>query len=435
MLSLGSTSIAGTDASDLSISANLCNGASLNGNYNCYQPGNLCTFVLTFAPKSYGDRAATIDFTSNYGTLLWQVQGIGGIILIPARGTVFPITQPGNNGPFESTAPIEFGATGVNGQTVTWKTVLHYQTSGSVPNPAATAINSFSTVGKGTTQQTYTSEGGHLSVKATVGSFTDSIPVYIVGPPGPSPDIPYSDITSQLTTLYSSVTIPNDPAFSPATPGLMSQVVQLESSLLQFSRKQLYGVGAFWPRESAQVVGKYGNIVSQTGSHIGLTQVPVSMPDAWDWLHNTQDGVNLFQSKLSIAYNTFAVSLEASHPGLPGLTPCQLEEMALALYGPFAGGTNPTKHPQVLNRQYYTVHCNGGTGTACTNGSWQWILNPAAPETKPYCALCYVSDVRSRIPPTGGSASSCPATPSIPLDPLFTTPSSIKQCKAECPGA
>jgi len=255
-------------------------------------------------------------------------------------------------------------------------------------------------MGSATTQQTYASagpsEGGHLVVKATVGSFTDKIVAYIVGPPGPSPDIPYSDITSRLTTLYQNVTIannPGDPVFSPATSELMSQVAQLESSLLQFRYKGRYSVGAFWPTESPQTTNPTTGYVTPQGAHIGLTQVPVSMPDAWDWLHNTQDGVNLFQTKLSTGYSV-SVTIRKLHLAppantiLPALTSCQLEEMALALYGPFA-----SKLPANL---YYSAYCSGGTGISCTNGSWQWKINTAT--HKAFCATCYVSDIRSSRP-------------------------------------
>jgi hypothetical protein len=312
---------------------------------------------VSFKPTTYGIRMAAVIFPTNAGNQSLPTQGTGGIILYPAAGAKFPITQPGNKGPFETSTPVPFRAVGVtSGQTVTWKTILTYQTSGMVPSPAATASPNvtFQTQGTRTATQTYTSQGGHLAVHATVGSFTDKIVAYITGPPGPAPDIPAIDITNQLTTLYKSVTLvtnSQDPyklAFTPATAGLMTQVVQLESSYRQFTSNTVYQTAAFWPRESPQTKNKYGDITSRTGAHIGLTQLPVNMPDAWDWLLNTQDGVNLFKSKLSIAYNTFAVPFEVSHPKLPGITPCQLEEMALALYGPYAGGTNPTKNPNQL---------------------------------------------------------------------------------------
>jgi hypothetical protein len=62
--------------------------------------------------------------------------------------------------------------------------------------------------------------------------------------------------------------------------------------------------------------------------------------------------------------------IQVTHPGLPDLTAFQLENMAILLYGPYAGGHKPTE-------QYYTPICEDGVvkGNACIGGSWVWKVN------------------------------------------------------------
>lgn len=178
----------------------------------------------------------------------------------------------------------------------------------------------------------------------------------------------------------------------------MAQVVTLESSYRQFAEEALYNFGTFWPLASPEEKDRAGRVTSRAGSHIGLTQVPVTMAAAWDWLQNAHDGVLLpnqysFQEKLNIAYGK-SVALGKKHNLT--LSSCQLEEMALELNGPFAKGP--------LSLQYYK--------TQLVNDSWQWLIN-----TDNACGVCYVIKVRNTVPLSGGSTSSCPATPSIPEDP------------------
>jgi hypothetical protein len=158
-------------------------------------------------------------------------------------------------------------------------------------------------------------------------------------------------------------------------------------------------------------------ITSKAGAHIGLTQVLTTEVDAWNRLQNATDGVLLpsqksTQAKLKTAY-TFATELEEKYEGsgnttaIPAKTSCQLEEMALELYGPHPGSTK--------TEQYYAGQCNGGTGSTCAGGSWQWAINkPATPQER--CAVCYVAQVRSEQP-TGSTSSSCLAKLDIPADP------------------
>lgn len=132
---------------------------------------------------------------------------------------------------------------------------------------------------------------------------------------------------------------------------------------------------------------------------LGTNQATLTtMADAWDWLQNANDGVLLpnqysFQEKLSIAYGQ-AVALGKKYNLT--LNSCQLEEMALELNGPYAATG--------LQNQYYVIQT--------ANGSSSWFIN-----TKNPCGVCYVIKVRNATPLSGGSTSSCPATPTIPADP------------------
>lgn len=174
-----------------------------------------------------------------------------------------------------------------------------------------------------------------------------------------------------------------------------------------------YGIIDSWPNESLPTKKPK----SAAGSHIGLMQVPVSQPDAWNWLQNTQDGVQgVFQNALNTA-DAFAVGMQTSYaPMPPDLTRCQLEEMALELYGPHPG--------KVESAQYYAPQCSGKvTDKTTCSVQWQWEINTA----KNYCGVCYVAGVRNTAPP-GGSTSTCTGTPPSPDPPI-----NLKQCqKKKC---
>jgi hypothetical protein len=90
--------------------------------------------------------------------------------------------------------------------------------------------------------------------------------------------------------------------------------------------------------------------------------VPTTPAVAWGWTNNAAAGASVFQSKLTSANNN-ANKIIATHSGLPNLTPTQLENMALLLYGPFA----PTMNQ--LANQYYIP--------AEVGGAWTWIVNTA----------------------------------------------------------
>jgi hypothetical protein len=241
------------------------------------------------------------------------------------------------------------------------------------------------------------------------------------------PGIPAQAISNQLNTLYETTL--SFPTGTPSpgqlqvsgstTKGLMAQVALVESGKYQQFRNPPglyknptypYSVVDSWPLESGP--GKN----ARTGGHIGLMQLPINgtienggtsgQADAWDWTKNTSDGVALFQTgfpkntaKLQLAYNN-ANTMYENHPGIPALTSCQLEEMALELYGPGAAGTN-------LNVQYYVPKCVNGKGSNCAGGQWQWEINLAN-----LCGVCYVAAVRATVPLAAppSMATSCSAS-------------------------
>jgi hypothetical protein len=157
----------------------------------------------------------------------------------------------------------------------------------------------------------------------------------------------------------------------------MTGIASVESSIQQFTSSSLYGQTLFWPYAS----------ISDGGSHVGLMQMPTSMDYAFNWQDNASNAVALFNSKESIA-NTVAANEISSDTGLPALTGVQLENMALLLYGPYAGGTNPAL-------QYYVPSCVGGTisGSNCVGGSWQWVVNTAGNAN----GVAYANSCRSQM--------------------------------------
>jgi hypothetical protein len=173
---------------------------------------------------------------------------------------------------------------------------------------------------------------------ATQGSATANVTITITGEP-----IPDDTITSQLDSLYAGG----------ATPNLLTGIAMRESTYQQFDGTEtLYGVTGYWPNESK----------SDKGSHIGLMMVPTTAAEAWDWTKNTSKGAHIFHEKLSAAKRN-ANRIISANPGLPALTPVQLENMALLLYSPYAPNTNK------LNNQYYIPDTTGKTPV--------WVVNTA----------------------------------------------------------
>ncbi|MGH9221576.1 MAG: hypothetical protein ACRD1W_19885, partial [Vicinamibacterales bacterium] len=125
-----------------------------------------------------------------------------------------------------------------------------------------------------------------------------------------------SEITTRLNGLYGGV-----------TPNLLTGIAARESSYRQFVQRTLFTFAGLWPNESYD-----------GGSHVGLMQMPINQPHAWNWLANTQNAATLFNAKLATA-RRLATRIINAHAGLPQPTALQIENMALVLYGPHASAS------------------------------------------------------------------------------------------------
>lgn len=133
----------------------------------------------------------------------------------------------------------------------------------------------------------------------------------------------------------------------------MTGIASYESSYMQFSNETLYGVTDKWPYES----------IKDGGSHIGLmmVQTDANLDYAWNWLTNTQGGVNLFVNSKLVYSHTYVNRIISQQAALGitlrDLTPTEHENNALVNYGPYASTT----------QLYYTLNSQGT----------DWIKNTA----------------------------------------------------------
>jgi hypothetical protein len=296
--------------------------------------GEQIVFTVSFSPRTPGTFKDYLDLSGYNLFLTGQGTGSSLAILAPSAGQQFPLSQSSNT----ATTPISFQAGGATSD-VSWKADLEYQTSGGRPSTPYKLTRVFQTSGSGQDKETYTSQGGKVTVTASSqasGSQARPISFFVTGL-----SISPQDITNRLVNLYVKS--------AGATPRLMTGIAQVESSYLQFKSRSLYGVVASWPLESYD-----------GGSHIGLMMMPTAekIDYAWNWLTNTSAGIDLFQQKLASA-RSIMKKIVKSHNGLRALSPVELEHMALVLYGPAASGD--------LGKQYYLpVQSSKG---------WIWSIN------------------------------------------------------------
>lgn len=266
----------------------------------------------------------------------------------PTRGNVFALSLNART----RSPDISFtaGGSGATGQ-VSWTISMEYDTDN--PRGLPGLVSSISTNGSSTKKLYYQSRGGRVRVTAAAGG-SEACPleyVYVVGDA-----IPENEITDRLVGLYAHG----------ATPRLLTGIADKESTYRQFLSRSKYDRQALWPNESYD-----------GGSHIGLMQMPSTVPHAWDWQINTQDAENLFREKLRIAA-ALERRIIRGHRGLRRLTDVESENMALTLYGPGAAAG--------LENQYYRA-------VQLADGSYDWTVNTA---NNPM-GVDYANDVRSRI--------------------------------------
>jgi hypothetical protein len=366
-----------------------CFGYTWGGGHHAF--GSKCWITITFRPAATGARDAVITpaFTNGLVGPNTYVYG-AGFTLSPQSSTmnVFPLTLPSQL-PFripEGFTSITFDS---GDATVQWdqssEAALQYQTSGGIPSPAAAIAldsNPFTT-GNGTYTIAFGSGNGMVNPpvvnqdEPVAGGIMYPIATYDVGAqndpvtdywsPSSAPlitgmPIPNDWISEQLCSIYTAEKNP-----LPPTPGLLTLIAFRESSYAQFTTRSLYDLDALWPVQSPVVKNSNGTIKYPAGSFIGLMQGALSntffgpMDTAWDWVDNTQVGLDIFNQKIAAVINIQNAE-EAAYPGLQDLTGCQLENMALLeYYGEAPTGTGVAK-------QYYTPQLK--------SGKWYWLINP-----------------------------------------------------------
>lgn len=257
------------------------------------------------------------------------------VIVSPKDKDLFRLSEVN----FRATPPVMFQANpGSNnvGVPVLWTSSLEYQTSGA--RGAHSESESFNTIGIGVGTKTYDAIGGKLTVKATAtinGILKTAGPniAYVTGV-----SIPNSEISARLVALYGGI-----------TSRLMTGVAMKESTYRQFATRMLYEVSALWPLESYD-----------GGSHIGLMMMTSKdKANIWNWLSNTQNGINLFKIQKALTLKT-ENKVIALHPGLRQLTEIERENMGLVRYGPYASPS--------MSQQYYIPIQNA-------QNSWDWAIN------------------------------------------------------------
>jgi hypothetical protein len=370
----------------------LCNGTSSFGHINVFTTvRNSCDELLgnwTFQFVDAGVVQLSSPFTLAHSTnsLLGITQPMQENPMGLSYGNVaalFGLTEQN----YTETPQVAFSAVSNTGGAIDWTVTLDYNTSGIKLLSSLFDFLSFQTASGGAHTETYQSMGGKVKAEATTtapdgSTVRDCVTFYVEGPeagiPGPGPgDV----ITPRLIERYASLMSP----VTPATYNLMTGIAMKESGYTQFrtppegnpdlwNLTDKYGIPAKWPTESFD-----------GGSHIGLMMVEVSALRAWDWLVNTQDGVNLFvNEKLPTATSNMNRIIDGSpkdkvkaHPGLLPLTGVQLENMALVLYGPFAPAQNLSLATK-LTMQYYAPVCAGtvtSKGICQGAGGWVWAVN------------------------------------------------------------
>lgn len=297
-----------------------------------------------------------------------MVQRSSGPLQIKSPLTSPTETQDFDLGPMTSTAtnPITFEAQVTPPAPVNWEVTLEYETSGH-RGPFSDQRTFQTRIGQ-THQETYQSMGGQMKViaQAVINGQTVRTCETIATITGVV--IPSSDITDRLVSLYNRG----------ETPRLLTGIAMKESTYRQFcipgppgnctgGQSALYNKpNEDWPLESYD-----------GGSHVGLMQMPITMPYAWNWQENTASAADLFREKISIARSLMRRIIR-THRGLRHLTNLEIENMALVLYGPHASGN--------LGSQYYVPQ-------RTASGDWDWVVNTNGNPS----GVAYANDIRSRM--------------------------------------
>jgi hypothetical protein len=297
-------------------------------------------------------------------------------IVTPANGQSYQLTDAN----FTATT-LQFLANSLSNGPISWTAALQYQPSQGTFGPY-TDNRSFNSTIATSTPQTYSGIGGQL--QTTVSAQTcppaqASSTSLITGS-----KVPDTTIKSYLLALYA-----NDANM--ATPNLLVQIAEKESSLRQFCTVQrgcpdfqdpLYGSNGPWPIEGSLIT----HHDKPNELHIGLMQVDVTAGTAWNWQTNADAGDQTLDDKFTYVQYVVA-KLQSVRPGLMNPTPRQMEDMAIMQYG-----DSPAHSWDGL---YWVASCGGAPpnyhqkNPVCL-GTWGWIMT-----TRNLKGVKYVNDVRN----------------------------------------
>ena len=129
------------------------------------------------------------------------------------------------------------------------------------------------------------------------------------------------------------------------TDGICWGIILKESSTMQFYNgavdnypdtvRMPYVSDDGRPGDPDDPDGIWGN--DNDGSHVGLMQVVTTKERSWNWLTNTEYGVDFYQGdKLDIALGHWQ-DVKDENPDATKWTAEQLEDSAVGKYGPYAG--------------------------------------------------------------------------------------------------
>ena len=137
---------------------------------------------------------------------------------------------------------------------VDWKAATQYETSGDIKIASPEPVMFQTTTPNQSEMQSFTSEGGMLSVSATAQGYTDTVTAYITGS-----QVAGADITQVTTNMYcptsccSTGTCTTLDGGQPATPNLFT-IAYPESGCQQFGLNVDHhyptSLGALWPTEN-----------------------------------------------------------------------------------------------------------------------------------------------------------------------------------------
>lgn len=250
---------------------------------------------------------------------------------------------------------------------INWKTGLKWE-----PSPKRSPLietKTFSTISEEEHYEKYLSMGGGLGISATANLKSTFLPLHAKWLPsgmsvgyimvtGPEGGIPKDKITTRLVELYKDG----------ATPRLMTGIAMIESSYMQFYKHNFNYPDLWMPRVSDDSGdGIWGN--ENDGSHVGLMQMDIRRgyvsdgerwQRAWDWLINTQEGVNFFKNEKirlakamerKIIKDFLNKNPDLGAEDIEQLNAVGVENMALVLYGPHAAYGKIDKQYYILVRE------------------------------------------------------------------------------------